>query len=136
MDAQTKVAAGTDAAATKGQEIAQKVLSARETDGFKNANEFKENKGADEPGKWRPTAPAFEPAKESNWGKVAPWVVEKEAIGKDYRMAAPAALNSEEYKKAYNQVKDLGKDDSATRTEEQTQAVWFWNENAEVRIYM
>ena len=43
-----------------------------------------------------------------------------------FRPAAPHALDSAEYAAEFNEVKELGAANSATRTAEQTQQAWFW----------
>lgn len=48
--------------------------------------------------------------------------------GSQFRPAAPPALDSAEYAAAFNEVKDLGRADSTTRTEQQTQIARFWND--------
>src|SRR5262249_27453945 len=42
------------------------------------------------------------------------------------RPGAPPALDSADYATAFNEVKDLGRADSTTRTDEQTQIARFW----------
>jgi hypothetical protein len=46
-----------------------------------------------------------------------------------FRTAGPYPVGSPEYAADYNEVKSLGKIDSATRTPEQTHAAAFWNTN-------
>src|SRR5204862_8335459 len=48
--------------------------------------------------------------------------------GSQFRPAPPPALTSAEYAAAFNEVKDLGRVDSTTRTAEQTQIAKFWND--------
>jgi membrane-associated phospholipid phosphatase len=48
--------------------------------------------------------------------------------GSQLRPALPPALDSAEYAANFNEVKDLGRTDSTTRTEEQTQIARFWND--------
>jgi hypothetical protein len=59
----------------------------------------------------------------THWGAVAPWVLDAPA---QFRPAAPPALTSRAYAKAINEVQSLGKADSVTRTEDQTQIARFW----------
>jgi hypothetical protein len=48
--------------------------------------------------------------------------------GSQFRPAPPPALDSDAYAAAINEVKDLGRADSTTRTDEQTQIARFWND--------
>jgi len=56
---------------------------------------------------------------------VTPWAM---SAGSQFRPAAPPALDSAAYAAAFNEVKDLGRAGSTTRTEEQTQIARFWND--------
>jgi hypothetical protein len=73
-----------------------------------------------EPGSFDP-APAM--AVFTHWGAVAPWVLDRPA---QFRPPPPPALTSRAYAKAINEVQSLGKADSVTRTEDQTQIARFW----------
>jgi hypothetical protein len=74
-------------------------------------------------GQWRPTAPGLVPGLLPAWGNVTPFGL---TSGSQFRSAPPPALNSPEYRDAYNQVKDLGRADSATRTDEQSEIAFMW----------
>jgi membrane-associated phospholipid phosphatase len=50
------------------------------------------------------------------------------SAGAQFRPGAPPALDTAEYAAAFNEVKDLGRVDSPTRTAEQTQIARFWND--------
>src|SRR5207248_9138395 len=65
------------------------------------------------------------PALAPHWRYGTPFAM---TSGSQFRPAAPPALDSAEYAAALNEVKDLGRSDSATRTEEQTQIARFWND--------
>jgi hypothetical protein len=49
--------------------------------------------------------------------------------GSQFRPDGPNALTSEEYGEDFNQVKELGRADSTTRTEEQTTTALFWTDH-------
>lgn len=74
-------------------------------------------------GWWLPTAPAFAAALLPQWPAVTPWTLK---TGSELRAAAPPALGSAEYTRAFREVKQLGRVDSSERTAEQTQIALFW----------
>jgi hypothetical protein len=79
--------------------------------------------GSTDVGKWRPTPPAFAngaaPLLGSSPGFVIPSV-------EAFRSKGPPALTSFEYARDVNEVKLVGKVDSAERTADQTQSAQFW----------
>ena len=79
------------------------------------------------PGFWIPTPPANAPALLPNWPLVTPFCLEN---GAALRAAPPPDVTSPEYTAAFNEVKDLGRVDSATRTPDQTQIALFWADGA------
>ena len=52
------------------------------------------------------------------------------SAGSQFRPAAPPALDSADFAAAFNEVKDLGRADSTTRTADQTQIAFFWRDGA------
>ena len=103
-----------------GHEVARQILAWRSTDGSGAAVPY--TPGTD-PGDWQPTPPAFLPALAPQWPDVTPFAM---TGGSQFRPAAPPALDSAEYAAAFNEVKDLGRADSTTRTADQTQIALFW----------
>jgi hypothetical protein len=92
--------------------------------------------GGTEPGQWRPTDsfignPPGPPAPFSPM--FAPWVANFDPFTLTaptrFRAAPPPALTSERYRRDYNEVKALGKSDSALRTLEQTDLAYFYTDN-------
>jgi hypothetical protein len=59
----------------------------------------------------------------AGWGNVAPFVLRS---GSQFRPEAPLALNSEEYARDYNEIKEIGSAASTTRTGLQSQIATFW----------
>jgi hypothetical protein len=91
--------------------------------------------GSTEPGAWRPTdsflgnppmPPPFSPM-------AAPWMADIDPFTLTgparFRAEPPPALNSERYRRDYDEVKALGAFASTVRTPEQTDLGHFWNEN-------
>lgn len=77
-----------------------------------------------DPGEWRPDPlhpdqSAWGPA----WGTLKPFIVNS---SDQFPMDPPPALDSQEYADAFNQVKELGALNSATRTADQTDIAIFW----------
>jgi membrane-associated phospholipid phosphatase len=105
-----------------GHEAARQILAWRSTDGSTATLPY--TPGTD-PGDWQPTPPAFAPALAPHWANVTPWAM---TSGSQFRPAAPPALDSAEYAAALNEVKDLGRAGSTTRTAEQTDIARFWND--------
>jgi membrane-associated phospholipid phosphatase len=108
--------------AAAGREVARQILEWRSTDGSSATVTY--IPGTD-PGDWQPTPPANLPALAPQWPYVTPFAM---TSGAQFRPAAPPALDSAAYAAAFNEVKSLGRADSTTRTEEQTQIARFWND--------
>lgn len=111
---------GKDLGVAYGAMTAQLCLDNRAADGHDVITPYTPG---DQPGQWRPTPPANDPAWGPGWGLVSPWVIES---GDQFRPEAPPALDSAEYAASFNEVKELGRIDSATRTAEQTEIARFW----------
>lgn len=75
------------------------------------------------PGQWRPTLPANAPGLLPNWPTVTPFTM---TGGDQFRQGGPPDLASAEYAAAFNQVKEIGALNSATRTQEQTEIALLW----------
>lgn len=105
-------------------QIADDFLPWCDTDGWDN--EVKYTPGTN-PGDWNPTFPDFGDPNAPHWGNVRPWTMTQ---GDQFRPPAPAALDSERYAQDFNQVKELGARNSATRTADQTEIAFFWANDA------
>ena len=101
-----------------GEETAQAVLSWRQNDGSAQAN-IPYLDGT-EPGEYRRTgaAPIL-----PGWGNVTPFAMKS---GNQFRLNGPPPLDSYEYARDYNEVKEIGRNTSATRTPWQTETARFW----------
>ena len=104
-----------------GEFVAGEILAARSDDGADVVVEY--TPGAD-PGDWQPTPPGFAPALLPQWPTLDPFAM---TSGSQFRGDGPPALDSAEYATAFNEVKDLGRFDSATRTQDQTEIARFWS---------
>jgi hypothetical protein len=77
-------------------------------------------------GVWRPTPPVNAPMAAPWLGLVTPFAMNSPS---QFRAKDPPELNSPEYTRDYEEVKAVGKSDSATRTAAQTDLAHFWNSN-------
>jgi hypothetical protein len=86
------------------------------------------------PGSWRPTGGACTTAVDPHWGLVKPFVMtsttqSRQPLPGGYT-TYPALLASSLYASQVNEVKALGKSNSTTRTADQTQAAFYWANDA------
>lgn len=109
-----------DAGIALGAEAANAILSLRSSDGAQSPLAYAP--GSD-PGDWQPTPPGFLPAAVPHWANVTPWTMTSNS---QFRQAGPPALDSAQYTAAFNEIKEIGAVDSATRTEDQTNIAKFW----------
>lgn len=78
-------------------------------------------------GNWVPTPPAFAGALLPQWPNVTPFAM---TSGSQFRPSGPPALDSAKYAEEVNEVKEIGKIDSLTRTPDQTAIAKFWANGA------
>jgi hypothetical protein len=110
-----------DAGVAVGELVAQQILANRSTD---HAGDIVSYIPKTDPGKWRPAEPILTtPAWGPGWGHVTPFVINS---ADDFLPPPPPSMTSAEYTVAFNEVKELGRIDSTTRTPEQTQIGIFW----------
>jgi hypothetical protein len=76
-------------------------------------------------GRWQPTPPDFAPALLPQWPYVTPFAMWS---GSQFRVGPPPAFESDAYASAYNEVKVLGDIDSTTRTADETEIAYFWED--------
>lgn len=108
---------------TLGYAVADNILAWRSNDNSSTAANVPCADGT-LPGEWRRVGmPPVEPEL-PGWGLVTPFAL---LSGSQFRLNGPPALTSAEYAQAYNETKDLGAMNSATRTEEQTIIARFWS---------
>lgn len=104
-----------------GRAAADAILAERSNDGASVAQFVYSAPGAGLPGIWVPLT--VQPALLPGWGNVTPWVLKS---GSQFRPDAPPLLDSEEYVRDYNEIKEIGAANSPTRTALQTQIATFW----------
>jgi hypothetical protein len=108
-----------------GRCAAAAILALRANDHSAEAQFDYDAPGAGAPGVWVRLNNA--PAQLPGWGNVTPFVLRS---GSQFRPDAPPALNSKQYAKDYNEIKEIGSMNSSTRTNEQTQIALFWRSTA------
>lgn len=113
-----------------GAEAAQAILEHRAGDGWDTEAEYE----------WHPMAPGVyaEFADHSGtpqgfifgsgWGKAKGFAL---ASASEFRAPPPPEITSDEYTRAYNEVKELGRFQSMTRTPDQTHLALWWKDFAE-----
>jgi hypothetical protein len=113
-----------------GQFVADAILEWRNTDGFTPA--LPPYLGSDEPGKWRPTPPAFAPGAVPQFATMTPWGI---LWPHQFRPQGPPALGSEQYLNDYNETRRMGSLTSPFRTADQTDACLFWESGSPTHIW-
>src|SRR5712672_2249477 len=99
-----------------GEAVAAKVLEARKNDGSEAPDAYRPRTA---PGVYVPTAITIN----SMWPTMKPFAL---ASGAQFRPKPPVALESEEWARDYNELKDYGGQNSAKRTAQQTETARFW----------
>jgi hypothetical protein len=108
-----------------GRSAAAAILALRANDHSAQAQFDYTAPGVGAPGVWVRLNNA--PAQQPGWGNVTPFVLRS---GSQFRPDAPPALDSKQYAKDYNEIKEIGALNSSTRTNEQTQIALFWRSSA------
>jgi len=104
-----------------GRAAAAAILAARANDYSAQAQFNYTAPGAGQPGVWVPLTAL--PALLPGWGAVTPFVLHNIS---QFEIPPPPALSSGRYAEDYNEIKVIGKNNSPTRTLEQTQIAIFW----------
>ncbi len=113
-----------------GKHAAQQILATRDGDGWNNEAQYQ----------WHSMAPGvYAEFNEhsgtpegfifgAGWAKAQPFILPKQD---HFRSPPPPAINSKAYTKAFNEVKQLGSHESATRTADQTHLAMWWKDFVE-----
>lgn len=113
--------ADTDPSVAFGESVADQLVDLRSNDGAAQAQFPYTAPGAGQPGVWVAVGTAA-PAT-PGWKNVTPWVLDDVSR---FAPDGPPALHSKRWARDYNEVKEIGAINSATRTEEQTKIAQFW----------
>lgn len=111
-----------EAGKAAGEAAAAAMIAFRQGDGFMVPFTPIIEMGA---GKWRPlgwpASPVYDP---DSWARnLKPFLIESPS---HFRADEPPALTSDQYTEDFNEVKELGELNSATRTEDERKAAVFW----------
>jgi len=87
-----------------GETVAARMLARRTNDGAAEAIVAPYTPGT-QPGDWIPAPPALRPALDPGWGSVGPFFLRE---GSQFRPGPPPALNSAEYARDFNEIKEVG----------------------------
>ena len=99
-----------------GEAVAAKVLEARAKDGSDAPDDYRPRTT---PGVYVPTAIT----RAAMWGNVKPFAMVNPS---QFRSSAPISLESKEWATDFNEIKDYGRQNSAKRTDQQTETARFW----------
>jgi hypothetical protein len=111
-----------DAGVQLGAAVGQLMLEVRADDGWNGVDPFEPSPA---PGVWKPTPPAFAPMAEPQFRNVRPFAI----LSRDqFPVPPPPFLASQAYRRAFEEVKSIGRDQSTTRTADQTHIAHFWFE--------
>ena len=109
-----------DAGIAVGEEAAAAMLLLRANDGWDALVPYTPGTDA---GDWQPTLPAFAPPLLPGWGQVTPFGLLE---GSQFRSPAPPALETGKYATDYEEVRLLGRVDSAFRPQDRTDVARFY----------
>ena len=110
-----------------GAAIGQEAFDARINDGFSSVDPFVPPVG---PGFWKPTPPAFAPMVEPQFQNVTPFGIESRDQF-EVKTKKALSLTHAQYTAEFNEVKEIGRIDSTTRTADQTHYAHFWFEGSQ-----
>jgi len=99
-----------------GESVAARLLEARAHDGSSAPDAYRPRTA---PGVYVPTAITLS----SMWPDMKPFAM---TTGSQFRPVAPISLNTEEWARDYNEIKDYGGHNSTKRTSQQTETARFW----------
>ncbi len=105
-----------------GQKVADEIWNWRSTDGSSPAPPPFE--GGTAIGEWRPTPPAFLPGALPQFATMETWVIQSHSQFRPVQ--GPPSLDSAQYARDFNEVKDMGSVSSPTRSTDETLAAQFW----------
>jgi len=111
-----------------GAAIGQEAFDARLNDGFSSVDPFVPPVG---PGFWQPTPPAFASMVEPQFQNVTPFGIESRDQF-EVKTKKALILTHAQYTADFNEVKELGRIDSPTRTADQTHYAHFWYEGSQL----
>jgi hypothetical protein len=113
-----------DAGIAFGNQVGEALLSLRANDGSTGVSDYLPGS---EIGDWNRTYPNYLPPLIPHWRDVSPFAIDSP---EQFRPAPPPEISSQGYAAAVDEVMQLGRLDSQTRTDEQTEIAVFWADGA------
>ena len=110
-----------------GEAAAAAILAARQDDNYSKTVTYRCSAEPPPPGEFTPEKGCGTDPIDAKLAQVAPLTYTDPA---QFRPPGPPALTSEKWAKDFEEVKALGRKDSAERTAEQTDVAYFWAEHA------
>jgi len=104
-----------------GEAAAAAMIARRANDGSSPAQIFLP--ASTDPGVWQPTPPAFGPGILLNWRNVTPFGIRS---SDQFRLRPPPALTSQKYRKAYDEVKNVGEMNSTSRPKDRSDVARYY----------
>jgi PAP2 superfamily len=114
--------AGKEAGITLGRTVAEGMLAWRRQDGSTRKETYTL---AHVPSLWQPTPPRYQAALLPRWRSVMPFAIQGT---RQFNPRPTPPLKSREYTASFLEVKAVGRVDSRTRTREQTEIAYFWED--------
>jgi hypothetical protein len=111
-----------------GAAIGQEAFDARLNDGFSSVDPFVPPVGV---GFWKPTPPVFAPIVEPQFQNVTPFGI-KSRDQFEVKAQKALILTHSKYTAEFNEVQEIGRIDSTTRTADQTHYAHFWFEGSQL----
>lgn len=108
-----------------GEQVAQHVAAWRDADGYNVARSATQFTVTDEPGRWRPTPPAYMDGVDPNWNMVRPFVLDSAS---QFKPAPPLPFSTEDGSPFFREVREVY-EVAATLTDEQREIAAFWDCN-------
>jgi hypothetical protein len=108
---------------TLGQQAGNAIIQLRANDGY---NKYVDFTSGTAPGQWQLTPPAYAEPLDPQWATLNPFGM---TSPNQFRPNGPPDLTSQQWADALNQVESVGSVTSTTRTADETQSVYFWNDN-------
>jgi hypothetical protein len=121
--------AARSAGVTVGEATANKVIARRVDDGSQTLMEYT---SVSFPGYWQPTPAAFAPATLLHWGKVTPFGI---LSPYQFPVKPPPALTSPQYRRDYNEVKQVGDAMSTVRPQNRSDIARFVAMTSPVQVW-
>lgn len=104
-----------------GEAAAAAMIALRTNDGSAPLETFLP--ASSDPGVWQPTPPGFGPGILLNWRNVTPFGVQS---SDQFRLPPPPALTSQEYRRAYDEVKTVGEMNSTARPKDRADVAQYY----------